>query len=407
MPKLSQRTAKLTGSPIRKMAPLAMKATEEGKTVYHLNIGQPDIPTPRAFMDGVRQADIDVLSYSPSRGLPKTLEALRNYYADNSLELSSTELCVTIGGSEAFTFALQATLDPGEEVIIPEPFYPNYLGNSQLAGIKVVPLTTHAENGFRLPDVREIEEAITPRTRAILFSNPGNPTGVLYTEKELARIVELALKHDLFVISDEVYREYVYEGKAISILSFPELSQHAILVDSISKRISACGARIGTIASRNKDLMATITKMAQSRLSPPTLSQLGLAAFLSDKSYKETINTMINKFHSRRDAMYKAVRGIPGVICRRPAGAFYMFAKFPQIDDSECFARWLLTDFDFNGETVMIAPGTGFYQTPGKGKDEIRLAYVLEEEKIIRAVSLLEKGLTKYKATKLLVGAAG
>jgi len=297
-------------------------------------------------------------------------------------------------------------MDPGEEVIIPEPLYPNYLGNSQIAGIKVVPLTTHAENGFRLPDVREIEEAITPRTRAILFSNPGNPTGVLYTEKELARIVQLALKHDLFVISDEVYREYVYEGKAISILSFPELSQHAILVDSISKRLSACGARIGAIASRNKDLMATINKMAQSRLSPPTLSQLGLAAFLSDKSYKESINTMINKFHSRRDVMYEAVQGIPGVICGRPAGAFYMFTKFPQIDDSECFARWL-TDFDFNGETVMVAPGTGFYQTPGKGKDEIRLAYVLEEEKIIRAVSLLEKGLVKYKATHLLVGAAG
>ena len=407
MPRLSQRTAELTGSPIRKMAPLALKATEEGKTVYHLNIGQPDIPTPRAFMDGVRQADIDVLSYSPSSGLPKTLEALRNYYADNSLELSSTELCVTIGGSEAFTFALQATLDPGEEVIIPEPFYPNYLGNSQIAGIKIVPLVTHAENGFRLPEVREIEQAITSRTRAILFSNPGNPTGVLYTEEELARIVELALKHDLFVISDEVYREYVYEGEAISILSFPELSQHAILVDSISKRISACGARIGTIASRNKDLMATISKMAQSRLSPPTLSQLGLAAFLSDKSYKESINTMINKFRSRRDVMYKAVEEIPGVICRRPAGAFYMFAKFPQIDDSERFARWLLTDFDFNGETVMVAPGTGFYQTPGKGKDEIRLAYVLGEEKILRAVSLLEKGLAKYKATKLLVGAAG
>jgi len=407
MLKVSQRTAKLTGSPIRKMAPLAVKATEEGKTVYHLNIGQPDIPTPRAFMDGVRQADIDVLSYSPSSGLPKTLQALRNYYADNSLDLSLSELCVTIGGSEAFTFALQVTMDPGEEVIIPEPFYPNYLGNSQIAGIKVVPLTTHAENGFHLPDVREIEQAITPRTRAILFSNPGNPTGVLYTEKELARIAELALKHDLFVISDEVYREYVYEGKAISILSFPELSQHAILVDSISKRLSACGARIGVIASRNKDLMATINKMAQARLSPPTLSQLGLTAFLSHKSYKRSINAMIEKFHSRRDVMYEALQGIPGVICRRPTGAFYMFVKFPQIDDSERFTRWLLTDFDFNGETVMVAPGTGFYQTPGKGKDELRLAYVLEEEKIVRAVSLLEKGLAKYTDTHLLVGAAG
>jgi len=407
MLKVSQRTAKLTGSPIRKMAPLAVKATEEGKTVYHLNIGQPDIPTPRAFMDGVRQADIDVLSYSPSSGLPKTLQALRNYYADNSLDLSLSELCVTIGGSEAFTFALQVTMDPGEEVIIPEPFYPNYLGNAQIAGIKVVPLTTHAENGFHLPDVREIEQAITPRTRAILFSNPGNPTGVLYTEEELARIIQLALKHDLFVISDEVYREYVYEGKAISILSFPELSQHAILVDSISKRLSACGARIGVIASRNKDLMSTINKMAQSRLSPPTLSQLGLAAFLSDKSYKETINAMIEKFHSRRDVMYEAVQGIPGVICGRPAGAFYMFTKFPQIDDSERFTRWLLTDFDFNSETVMVTPGTGFYQTPGKGKDELRLAYVLEEEKIVRAVSLLEKGLAKYTTTHVLVGAAG
>ena len=400
MPDVSKRTEQLTGSPIRRLTPFAVAAKKRGRTVYHLNIGQPDIPTPKAFMDGVRNAQIEVLSYSPSTGLPATLDALVSYYAEHDIDLSSDEMCVTIGGSEAFTFALQTTMNPGDEVLIPEPFYPNYLGNAIVAGVNVVPITTRAENGFHLPPAEEIEARVTPRTRAIMFSNPGNPTGVVYTREELERVVRLALKYELFVVSDEVYREYVYEGKATSIFDFPELREHAILVDSISKRLSACGARIGVIASHNKSFMATIGKLAQIRLSPPSLSQYGLAAFLRDPSHTETIETMIRKFRSRRDTLYDAIQTIPGAICQKPAGAFYMCVKFPQLDDSEAFARWLLTDFKSDKETVMVAPGAGFYATPGKGNDEVRIAYVLEEKKIVRAVEILGQGLAAYEKVR-------
>lgn len=399
MPNISRRTSALPSSPIRKLAPLAAKAKQEGKTVYHLNIGQPDISTPYAFMDGVRNANITILSYSPSPGMPETLEALRGYYAEHGIDLSVEEMCVTIGGSEAFTFAMKAAMDPGDEVIIPEPFYPNYRGYACLTNVNVVPITTYTEDGFHLPSAEAIEEKITPRTRAFLFSNPGNPTGVVYTRDELERIVRLALKHDLFVISDEVYREYVYEGEAVSIFSFPELYAHAILVDSISKRLSACGARIGVIASHNREVMAAVNKMAQARLSPPTFGQIGLVAFLKDPHHAEVIDAMIAKFRGRRDTLYEAIQEIPGVICKKPAGAFYVIAKLP-IDDTEKFARFLLTDFEQDGETVMVAPGTGFYQTPGKGADEVRIAYVLEEEKLLRAVELLKEGLSEYRAVR-------
>ncbi len=405
MPKISSRTIELKGSPIRNMAPLAVEAKKKGKTVYHLNIGQPDIPTPKTFMDAVRSTDIEVLSYSPSSGIARTVEALLGYYSDCRIPLVTNDLCVTIGGSEAFIFALQSTMDPGDEVLIPEPFYPNYKGNAQVAGVKAVGIPTYAEDGFRLPSQQDIEKRISSRTKAIMFSTPGNPTGVIYTKEEMELIAELALKHDLFVISDEVYREYVYEGSPTSILSFPELTDHAILVDSISKRISACGARIGVLASRNQSLMDTVRKMAQIRLSPPTFSQLGLAAFLNDPSYQDVIRSMISKFHSRRDSMYEAIQEIPNVICKRPAGAFYMFIKLPQLDNGEKFARWLLTDFDSNQETVMVAPGSGFYASPGQGKQELRLAYVLEEEKLVRAIEILAQGLNQYQksTTKVTV----
>ncbi len=398
MPKLSKRTADLPASPIRKLTPLAQAAEAAGKTIYRLNIGQPDIPTPRSFMEGVRNADIPVLSYSPSRGMPATLEALRGYYAEHGIELSTDEMCITIGGSEAFTFAMKAATDPGDEILVPEPFYPNYRGYSYLTNITLVPITTYAEDGFHLPPLEEMESKITPRTRAILFSNPGNPTGVVYTKEELERIVALAIKHDLFVISDEVYREFVYEGEAISVFDFPELRDHAILADSISKRISACGARIGVIASHNPEVMSAANRMAQARLSPPSFGQIGLVAFLNDPHHADAVESMIAKFHSRRDTLYSALQEIPGIICRKPAGAFYVIVKLP-IDDCESFARFLLTDFERNGETVMVAPGTGFYATPGMGRDEVRIAYVLEEDKLVRAVELLREGLAAYQET--------
>jgi aspartate aminotransferase len=405
MPKISRRTADLPASPIRKLAPLAAEAQRKGKTVYNLNIGQPDIPTPRSFMDGVRNADVSVLSYSPSAGLPETLEALSLYYAEHGIRISVEEMCVTIGGSEAFTFAMKAAMDAGDEVIIPEPFYPNYRGYACLTNVKLVPITTYAEEGFHLPPLEAIEERITARTRAILFSNPGNPTGVVYTREELERIASLAMRHDLFVISDEVYREFVYEGEATSVFDLPVLREHAILVDSISKRLSACGARIGVIASHNREVMGAVNRMAQARLSPPTFGQLGLVAFLADPDHKKTVDAMIAKFRSRRDTLYNAIRSIPGIVCEKPAGAFYVIAKLP-VDDAEDFAQFLLTDFDGKGETVMLAPGTGFYQTPGKGTDEVRIAYVLEDEKLVRAVALLKEGLAQYRATRAKVGTA-
>jgi len=396
MLKVSKRTEELQGSPIRRLTPLAVAAKKAGKTVYHLNIGQPDIPTPRSFMDGVKDAPIEVLSYSPSRGIAETREAFIRYYASFGIDLTPDELAVTIGGSEGFTFAIQTTCNPGDEILVPEPFYPNYKGQALVHGVKLVPITTRIEDGFHLPEMDRIERLITDRTRAILFSNPGNPTGVAYRREELEGLAQLATRHDLFVVSDEPYRELTYDGEAVSILSLPELREHAILVDSISKRISACGARLGCIASYNKDVIAAIDKLCQIRLSPPTFSQYGLIAFLRDPGYKETIDRMVTKFHSRRDTLFDALSTIPGAVLRKPEGAFYIFAKFPQIDDSEAFARFMLTEFDMDGETVMVAPGAGFYATEGKGLNEVRLAYVLEEDKLIRAVSVLRAGIEAY-----------
>ncbi|MFC2078819.1 pyridoxal phosphate-dependent aminotransferase [Candidatus Bipolaricaulota bacterium] len=396
MRSVSDRTKTLKGSPIRRLVPLAVAAKKRGIHVYHLNIGQPDIPTPSSFMRGVREADIDVLCYAPAPGIPETVEALLKFYEDMGVELTEKELRITIGGSEAFAFAIQITCNPGDEILVPEPFYPNYNGHAIMNGITVVPITTKVEDGFHLPSVDQIEALVTPKTKAILFSNPGNPTGVGYTKEELQGLVDLAIKHDLFVISDEPYRELMYDGHATSILEFPELEWRAILVDSISKRLSACGARIGCIVSRNPDVIAAVDKLCQIRLSAPTFSQLGLASFLNDPTYKSDIESIKTKFHSRRDTLFEALQSIPGAVCRKPEGAFYIFVKFPQIDDSEEFVKFMLNDFDLEGETVMVAPGAGFYATPGAGHDEVRIAYVLEEPKLLRAVEVLKAGLAAY-----------
>jgi len=388
------------------LTPLANAAKKRGVAVYHLNIGQPDIPTPLSFMEGVRNAKVDVLSYSPALGIAETIDAMRAYYADLGIHVAHDELIVTIGGSEAFCFALQATCNPGDEVLIPEPFYPNYVGHSVMNCNRVVPITTCIEDGFHLPPMPEIEKLITPRTRAILFSNPANPTGVGYTHDEVAGLAQLAVKHRLFVISDEPYRELMYDGEAVSIMSFPELAENAILVDSISKRLSACGARIGCLATRNKEVVAAVNKLCQIRLSPPTFEQLGLIAFLRDKNHKKDIAEIVRKFHARRDTLFSALQTIPDIVCRKPEGAFYIFVKLPQIDDSEAFAKFLLTDFQLDGETVMVAPGADFYATPGRGKNEVRVAYVLEEPKLVRAIEILKAGLAAYVESKESVAAA-
>jgi len=406
MRSVSDRTQQLQGSPIRRLVPLATAAKKRGIHVYHLNIGQPDIPTPTSFMDGVRNAPIEVLSYSPAQGMAETIDALVGFYAEAGIDVTPDQLRVTIGGSESFAFALQTTCNPGDEILVPEPFYPNYAGHALVNGIKVVPITTKIEDGFHLPPVDEIESLITPRTRAILFSNPANPTGVGYTRDELEGVASLALKHNLFVISDEPYRELMYDGHATSILEFPELADHAILVDSISKRLSACGARIGCLVSRNPDVMTAVNKLCMIRLSPPSFAQYGLIAFLNDPNHRADIAAMQRKFHSRRDTLFDALQTIPGVCCRKPEGAFYIMVRLPEMDCSETFVKFMMNDFDLDGETTMTAPGAGFYATEGVGHDEVRIAYVLEEPKLVRAVEVLKAGLEAYAEQRERVAAA-
>ena len=395
MPHLSARAGRVPPSPIRKLVPLADRAKHEGKKIYYLNIGQPDIPTPEEFLEGFRNAP-KILAYSPSQGLEGALEALIRYYHGFGIKLEPEELIVTVGGSEAVTFAMLTTMDPGDEILIPEPFYGPYNGYAEIANVKIVPLTTQAVEGFHLPPREEIEAKITSKTRAILITNPGNPTGVVYGREELELLGEIALKHDLFLISDEVYREFVYDGlEHTSILQLPGLEEHAILVDSISKRFSACGARIGTLASRNRKVMAAALKLAQTRLSPPTAGQLGLIHYLSSPAYPEKTLEMIEEFRRRRDLLYEELLKIPGVFCIKPQGAFYIMAQLP-VADAEAFTRWLLTEFERDGETVMLAPGAGFYKTPGLGQSEARIAYVLNVEDLKRALWLLGEALAEY-----------
>ena len=395
---LSKRNLEIQASPIRKLAPFADSAKKRGIKVFHLNIGQPDIETPSQIMDVYKNFDEKVLAYGPSQGLHVYRENLLGYYEGHGISLEQEDIIVTTAGSEAIIFALLATCNPGDEIIVPEPFYTNYNGFATIAGITICPLTTYAEEGFALPSNEKIEELISARTKAILFSNPGNPTGAVYLKEDLERLANIAKKHDLYLISDEVYREFVYDGLThASILHIKGIDEHAIMVDSISKRYSACGARVGCFISRNQELMQGVLKFAQARLCPPTIDQLAAnaAVNIEDKYFIG----VLNEYDKRRNIVYEEVHKIDNVVCVKPRGAFYVIVKLP-IDNTEDFARWMLEEFFYENETVMFAPAEGFYATPGFGRDEVRLAYILNEQSLKRAMFLFRKGLQEYMKRK-------
>jgi len=394
MPDISAKGKAMPDSPIRKLAPFANAAKERGTHVIHLNIGQPDISTPDVAMDAVRNMDRTVLEYSPSEGFARYRERLAGYYNGVGVDVTADEVLVTTGGSEALVFAFMSCLDAGDEVIIPEPFYANYNGFATLAGIKIIPVTARIEDGFSLPPMAEFERAITERTKAILICNPGNPTGTKYPDSALEALAGLVREKDLFLFADEVYREFTYDGSnARSILTVPGLEQHAVVVDSVSKRYSMCGARIGALVTRNQEVRRTAMKFAMARLSPPTLAQIAAEAALdTPETYFDEVRS---SYRNRRDALVDGLAAIEGVTCPKPGGAFYAVAKLP-IDDADVFCQWMLESFEHEGATVMMAPNTGFYATPGIGKQEVRMAYVLEREEIEKAVACLRVALSDY-----------
>ena len=381
-------------SPIRKLVPFAEKAKKNGKQVFHLNIGQPDIQTPQVALDAISNFSKKVVEYSHSAGFESYRIGLSKYYQNIGIEVDHNDLMVTTGGSEALLFALSSCLDQGDEVIIPEPFYANYNGFSKSSGVIVKPITTKIENGFALPDIKEFEKLITSKTKAILICNPGNPTGYLYSKEELEILRDIVLKHDLFLFADEVYREFAYDGHVhYSVLSLEGLNDHAVVIDSTSKRYSMCGIRIGCIVSKNKEVISTALKFAQARLSPPTFGQVAAeAALQTPKSYFDKVSS---EYLSRRDLLVDSLNKIDGVICPKPKGAFYAIAQLP-VDNADKFAQWLLEDFDFNGATLMVAPAEGFYSTPGEGLNQVRIAYVLNKESLIMAIKCLEEALKIY-----------
>jgi aspartate aminotransferase len=391
MPSISAKGLALPDSPIRKLAPYANAAKAAGKRVIHLNIGQPDIATPDTALDAVRGLDRKVLEYSPSEGYASYREGLARYYASVGVEVAPDEIMVTTGGSEALQFVFTCGMNPGDEVIIPEPFYANYASFAMLAGARVAPVTARIEDGFALPPMEAFAAAISERTRAILICNPGNPTGTVYSEAELAVLADLARQHDLYLIVDEVYREFTYDGTMPrSILSFPGLEAHAVVIDSVSKRYSMCGARVGALVTRNAELRRAAMKMAMARLSPPTLGQIASEAALhTPASYFDAVRS---EYRRRRDALVDGLSSIDGVLCPRPGGAFYAVARLP-IDNADAFCRWMLESFDHHGATVMMAPNSGFYATPGAGVQEVRLAYVLEIPRIEEAVECVREAL--------------
>ncbi|HDP94364.1 MAG TPA: pyridoxal phosphate-dependent aminotransferase [Candidatus Aminicenantes bacterium] len=391
---LSQRARDIQESPIRKLSAPANAAKALGIRVYHLNIGQPDIPTPEAFFEGIRNYAEPVLAYGPSDGLPELRRTMVNYFARFDIALTPDQIIITTGGSEAVSFAINAVADPGDEVIVPEPFYTNYNGYSSLSGIRIVPVTTAAECGFHLPDPEQIESLITPKTRAILICSPNNPTGTVFTENEIRTLGDLARRHNLFLIADEVYKEFTYEGtRHFSILELEDLEDRAIVLDSISKRYSACGARIGAVMCRNPEIMGAIMKFAQARLCPPTLEQVGaVAAYALPKNYFDSIRA---EYQKRRDILVETLTSNPDILLHKPEGAFYVMATLP-VDDSDLFARWMLESFNHENETVMMAPGAGFYSSVGKGRQEVRLAYVLETSRLRRACEVLLEGVEEY-----------
>lgn len=395
MPKISSKGLQMPESPIRKLVPFAEDAKKRGTKVFHLNIGQPDIVTPQVALDAVKNNEIKVLEYARSEGSETYREKLAGYYKENKIEVEATDIIVTTGGSEALLFTLGSITDFGDEIIIPEPFYANYNGFSVANGVKVVPIVSSIDTDFALPAIEEFEKLIGPKTKAILICNPGNPTGYLYSKEEIEKLKALVLKHDLFLIADEVYREFVYDGiEHHSIMSLEGLDQHAIMIDSVSKRYSMCGARIGCIVSRNKSLTQTALKYAQARLSSPTYALMASEAALeTPKSYFEEVK---KEYVARRNLLIDALSKIDKVKVSRPKGAFYCIAELP-VKDADDFAQWMLESFSDQGETIMVAPASGFYSSPGSGKNQIRIAYVLNKESLLRSVELLELALKQYQ----------
>lgn len=397
MPKIAQKAIDMPASPIRKLVPYAEKAKKTGKTVYHLNIGQPDIETPLVALDAIRHFDHKVIEYSHSAGFESYRTKLAENYRQSGLPVDTEDIIITTGGSEALIFGFMTTCNPGDEVIIPEPFYANYNGFAVTAGLTVVPVTASIETGFALPPVSEIEAKITDKTKAIVICNPGNPTGYLYSKEELEQLRDIVKKHDLFLFADEVYREFCYDGaKPFSVLNLSGIENNVIMIDSVSKRYSMCGARIGALVSKNKEVMAAVLKFGQARLSPPTVDQVASEAALNTpQSYFDNV---VAEYVERRNIMVDGLNSIPGVFCPKPSGAFYCVAKFP-VDNAEKFCQWLLEEFDYEGQTVMMAPANGFYSTPGAGEQEARIAYVLNKESLRNAVICLTKALEQYPGT--------
>lgn len=394
MPKISERASTLPASPIRKLVPFADKAKAKGTKIYHLNIGQPDIETPQEGLDAMKHIDRKVLEYSPSDGNASYREKLVGYYKSFDIDITPSEIIVTTGGSEALQFAFSACLNPGDEIIMTEPTYANYISFAIQAGIVVRPIKTTIESGFALPDVKEFEAAINDRTKAILICNPNNPTGYLYTEEEMMRIRDIVKKHDLFLMSDEVYREFRYtDAPYVSAMHLKGIEENVLLIDSVSKRYSECGIRIGAVITKNKELRGSMMKIAQARLSPPLIGQIVAEASLeAPKSYLEGI---YDEYIERRNLLVNGLNKIPGIFAPMPNGAFYVMASLP-IDDSDKFCEWLLSEFSYEGETVMFAPGSGFYSRKGDGMNEVRMAYVLNKQDLSRALIVLEKALEVY-----------
>ncbi|MFO0723796.1 MAG: pyridoxal phosphate-dependent aminotransferase [Myxococcota bacterium] len=394
MPRLSERAKKLPSSPIRKLVPFADEARARGVHVHQLNIGQPDVETPRAMIEAYRRFNAKVLAYGPSPGLSELREAIARYYERCGVKLKGSEVCVTNGGSEALLFAFAAICDPGDEILVFEPFYANYNGFAAMLGCTVRPIPSSSHNGFHLPPDATIEAAINAKTRLIVVGSPGNPTGVVYTKEEMLRLGAIAKKHDLFLVSDEVYREFVYDGVvATSALAIPGCEDRVVVVDSVSKRFSACGARIGCTVSKNEELNAAFLRQAQARLCPATVDQYAaIAAYELPPSYFDAV---VVEYKARRDALVKGLRSIPGVSTYVPEGAFYTIVDLP-VEDTDAFCAWLLKDFSYQGQTVMMAPASGFYATPGAGKQEARIAYVLNVEALEQALAVLRAGLEQY-----------
>lgn len=395
MPTISQKGLSMPESPIRKLVPYAEEAYKKGKTVYHLNIGQPDIKTPEIALDAVRVHSLDILAYTRSEGSDEYRQKIAKYYKSHDIHVSYKDIIVTTGGSEALLFAFGTIMDADDEIIIPEPFYANYNGFSTASGVKIVPVISKIEDNFALPPIEEFENLITHKTKAILICNPGNPTGYLYSKEEIQKLASIVKKYNLFLIADEVYREFAYDGhQHYSIMQEDSLKEHAIMIDSVSKRYSMCGARIGCLVSKNKEVIQTALKFAQARLSPPTLAQIASEAALeTPQSYFDAV---INEYVDRRNTLIQELQKIEGIKVAKPKGAFYCIAELP-IKNADAFAQWLLEDFDINKETVMIAPAAGFYSTPNVGLNQVRIAYVLKKESLIKAVNILKEALKIYK----------